>query len=1262
MCGQAISPVYRGIQGILMEDIDRVAEVLSQVGYDRDEEDNVHDGRCTSDKFPEKPRRKRRRSSNTDRCLPLIIPSTHPSAPTIIITPCPPESLMTDSHALVYAYVLGGLTFIPLVLAALVFFTIYTSVPVGDPDPSKQARAHLERDGSDAEDAPTPNDADAARSAGLSDVNDIPRTRKGWLTMRRTFEESPFEGSYVTLVRSFLDARSKDPKRSRPKDMWYVVLKGKVLYLYEDEAMTECEVAVELSGFEVIVYPEGQLDGELFAKRNAICLRARGPPVEKGASNPSTPTSAEGGNAGENIDDSRSTLVEGDKPVDTEKDKDKDKSNPWFIFVRTNVEMEDWYFALIHASEQPAQAPTLAPLQSIFSAADMQHLVTTLDEQPDVIPMRWLNALIGRIFFSFYRTHHLEAYIIGRLMKKLSKVKRPGFLTDVVVKEVSVGNRPPTLSKPMLKELTKEGDAALEVHLQFKGEIRITVEATATINLGARFKPYNVKLVLAAVVKEMEGNLLVKVKRPPSNRIWYAFTQTPRMVISVEPIVSDRQITWTMILSTIEARLKEIIQESVVMPNMDDIAFFESSPYEHRGGIWSDASRHEVPASLLLNRDPASVEMLSTASAPATTDLDGSLTKDESNLATPVPPEVTSVQSVPTTLPSDMPEDAMGNGSINGRRRTWFSGIRNDDFSALLPSQLPDAVDGDRGRTTDSASTNGTRQERSHSRHSARANTQDSSDLEAPAPVHQSAISRPRSRQSFHEKGLSVSSDGSGAYTDGSALSAASSRNAEASSSKMSNLPSSPASPTGFLSQLKSRATDKQALSNTAKEAMKKWGMNWAGLRKDSSKDREGSSGDTSGNEDQPDHGVIGATRAMFDPNGSMAQRARASYAEVRAAVAERREKERKEAEEERDTGASERRFLGVHDRTTSSSSSPIPIPDGGKTRARQSSASDQETILRVGSEASDKSIPVPSTSAPSASPINIDEDEEIKPTSPIHRQPQAMSMTIPGIHPSHRGDVLSMGYVASEAPPSTPNTKDKEGAGSKIKLPQNPTIQSMYTRFWKSPGGSVTGSPSSTPSRPGSSAHPIDPNNPFVDRLNAPAAPPPSMTSRVPPPLPPRSTPTAVSRAPVEPSQPSPSSTLNVTELPGPESSTSPAKGSASEALKSIATKDENIRTKRASQELSTNASPQPSPPRPASRRISTSLDTSSTDESLDSGFSKGIVADGNIDEHHERTNDSNDDEQEDSLPTPTPPPHQFRNSNPGPPLPPRRIPEPIL
>jgi hypothetical protein len=64
--------------------------------------------------------------------------------------------------------------------------------------------------------------------------------------------------------------------------------------------------------------------------------------------------------------------------------------------------MEDWYIALLQAS---ALKPTTS---KVYSVSDMRALVDTIDTEPDPIPMRWLNAMLGRVFFGVYKTEAIE--------------------------------------------------------------------------------------------------------------------------------------------------------------------------------------------------------------------------------------------------------------------------------------------------------------------------------------------------------------------------------------------------------------------------------------------------------------------------------------------------------------------------------------------------------------------------------------------------------------------------------------------------------------------------------------------------------------------------------------------------------------------------------------------------------------------------------------------------------------------------------------
>ncbi|BGP15380.1 hypothetical protein JCM10213_001428 [Rhodosporidiobolus nylandii] len=493
---------------------------------------------------------------------------------------------MVSFAAFLITYVLGGLTFIPLCLFALCATLFYLS-PVVDV-PQKTGLPDL-----------------SPKALSEDEHEPVSVYRAGWLTVRRTYEPTPaaqndgYVGMLASGYRSFLDNRSKDPRRTKPKDRFFAVLKQNVLFLYEGEDQAECWAAIEVSAHEVVIYPEDYVDGELFVKRTAIKLK----PKKSDEEDPSSPTGQ----------------AEGEMAYD----KETGKQLPFYLFAKVNSDKEDWYHSLVLASRlnSPSTASTLAADRALFSPEDMARLVESIDASPDSIPMRWFNALLGRMFLAVHRTSTLEGYLTSRLVRKLKRVKLPSLLSEVTVREVNVGSSVPLFSKPMLKDLTSDGDASMEVHVGFVGAVRVTIETVATVSLGSRFKPYSVRLVLAVVLRELDGTMLVKMKRPPSSRIWFGFTAPPRMSIDIEPVVSTRQIKWSLVTGPIESRIRELIAESLVLPHMDDLSFFDTRTFPTRGGIYGPCLRSEPP--------PLSAEAPPSSAPTAEEDLDKEAEKEE---------------------------------------------------------------------------------------------------------------------------------------------------------------------------------------------------------------------------------------------------------------------------------------------------------------------------------------------------------------------------------------------------------------------------------------------------------------------------------------------------------------------------------------------------------------------------------------------------------------------------------------------------------
>lgn len=485
-----------------------------------------------------------------------------------------------------FVYVLGGLTFVPLLVAAVLVYAYYTLPQVDrdaanakDKDPAQLVRADdqelvLKTATDDlAEKFHRQHDSDVAagyfavcREWVPGGVNGKPPDKLS-PTGDTIATESP--SVYQTMYRSLFDRSQKptiEPQKDgagknakRANNIFYVVLRHGHLMLYDDIQQLEVRYVISLDYHDVDIYAgtdDPIPEGELWVKRHAIRLTR--------------------------------------KPSN---DIAHAKSLPFFLFSENLSEKEDFYHALLKNQERTSAD---SPIAEDFDTAYIVKLVQKLHSSEEQLQTRWLNAFIGRLFLATYKSPELEDFVRSKLGKKISRVQKPTFITRISLRKIETGNSAPFFTNPRLKDLTVNGDTVAEVDVEYTGGFRIEIGATARIDLGKRFGAREVDMVLACTLKRVQGHLLVRFKPPPSNRIWFAFEKMPRLDLTLEPIVSTRKITYSVILGAIESRIREVFAESLVLPFWDDIPFLDTSGEKFRGGVWK---REKVDTSVEIKDD-----------------------------------------------------------------------------------------------------------------------------------------------------------------------------------------------------------------------------------------------------------------------------------------------------------------------------------------------------------------------------------------------------------------------------------------------------------------------------------------------------------------------------------------------------------------------------------------------------------------------------------------------------------------------------------
>lgn len=235
-----------------------------------------------------------------------------------------------------------------------------------------------------------------------------------------------------------------------------------------------------------------------------------------------------------------------------------------YIYAVNCSEKEDWYRSLLRACGDKSSIKPHKYYIPTFEnhIKDIQSPLLDQDSQ-------WFNALLTRIFINSCMSINFEKVILEKLNRKTLRLRKPFFVGDVTVKQVELGTNIPLLSKCQLHSFESSGEVNVSADILYTGGFQVIISTTARLEL-PKMKPIIIPLLLSITIQRISGRILLRIKAPPTDRIWVGFYELPNMNLKIDPIVSTKSISLAMVHSIIQKRIEDIVLEYMVLPNMDD--------------------------------------------------------------------------------------------------------------------------------------------------------------------------------------------------------------------------------------------------------------------------------------------------------------------------------------------------------------------------------------------------------------------------------------------------------------------------------------------------------------------------------------------------------------------------------------------------------------------------------------------------------------------------------------------------------------------